>query len=106
MSGSEILHREQTGNVKDVKLSFCSVFGSSEKSPKKSVWTVMLSLKGPDLQWWSGIKQRKKQTARVASCRSFYQAESSFRRSRNGERGGRESTDKDPGGQVKSSHVI
>lgn len=26
----------------------------------------MLRLKGPDLQWWSAIKQRKKQTAENA----------------------------------------
>lgn len=38
VSGSEILNRGQTGNVKDVKLSLCSVFGSSEKSPSRGQW--------------------------------------------------------------------
>lgn len=49
--------------------------------------------------------EKKRQTAkkctRVASRRSFYQVECSFRRRRDGERGGRELTDKEPGGQVK-----
>lgn len=50
-------------------------------------------------------KTNGRKRTRVASCRSFYQAECSFRRSRNGERGGRESTDKEPGGQVKPCDI-
>lgn len=46
VSGSEILHREKTGNVKDVKSLFSSVFDFLSGGGVVMVEAVMLRLKG------------------------------------------------------------